>query len=136
MNDYVIRGTAVMASLSTNEFQIDDMEARFRTAWCQLLYMEEDELNSDSHFFKQGGDSVAAIRLISVAEDYRIRLDDATIYDFLILKNMASSSQEIHVTSNTNPLKFHTIFRRGSYSKVCESLSNRTSSNRRYLSGH
>ena len=80
---------------------MDNMEARLQAAWCQVLDMEGDELDSDSHFFQEGGDSVAAMRLIGVAEGYRIRLDNATIYDFPILKNMASNSQEICVTSDT-----------------------------------
>lgn len=79
---------------------MDTMEARLQAAWCQVLDMGEDELDGDSHFFQEGGDSVAAMRLIGVAEGYRIRLDNATIYDFPILKNMASNSQEIHVTSD------------------------------------
>ncbi len=80
---------------------MENMEARLQAAWCQVLDMEEDELDGDSHFFQEGGDSVAAMRLIGVAEGYRIRLDNATIYDYPILKNMASNSQEIHVTADT-----------------------------------
>ncbi len=64
--------------------------------------MEDDELDSDSHFFREGGDSVAAIRLIGVAADYKIQLDNAIIYGFPILKDMASNSQEIHDVSDTS----------------------------------
>lgn len=79
---------------------MNSMETRLRAAWCQVLDMEEDELDGDSHFFQEGGDSVASMRLVGVAEGYKILLDNATIYDFPILKNMASNSQEIHVTSD------------------------------------
>ena len=79
----------------------DSMEARLRAAWCQVLDMEDDELDGDSHFFREGGDSVAAIRLISVAQDYKIQLDNALIYGFPILKDMASNSHEIQVVSDT-----------------------------------
>ena len=77
------------------------MEARLRAAWCQVLDMEDDELDGDSHFFREGGDSVAAIRLISVAQDYKIQLDNALIYGFPILKDMASNSHEINDVSDT-----------------------------------
>ena len=77
------------------------MESRLRAAWCQVLDMEDDELDGDSHFFREGGDSVAAIRLISVAQDYKIQLDNALIYGFPILKDMASNSHEMHVVSDT-----------------------------------
>ena len=81
---------------------MDSMEARLRAAWCQVLDMEEDELDGDSHFFQEGGDSVAAMRLIVVAEGYKIQLDNGTIYDFPLLRNMASNSQEIKMTSETD----------------------------------
>lgn len=79
---------------------MNTMEARLRTAWCKVLDTEEDELDGESHFFQEGGDSVAAMRLIGVAEDYKIQLDNAIIYDFPVLKNMACNSHEIHVRSD------------------------------------
>ncbi|KAF6220740.1 hypothetical protein HO133_003173 [Letharia lupina] len=84
---------------------MESMETRLRAAWCQVLDMEEDELDSDSHFFQEGGDSVAAMRLIGIAESYKIQLDNGTIYDFPMLKNMASNSQEISVTPETSAPK-------------------------------
>ena len=77
------------------------MEARLRAAWCKVLDMEDDELDADSHFFREGGDSVAAIRLVSVAQDHKIQLDNALIYNFPILKDMASNSHEIHIVSDS-----------------------------------
>ena len=77
----------------------ETMEARLKAAWCQVLDMEDDELDSDSHFFQEGGDSVAAMRLITVAESQKIQLDNGTIYDFPVLKDMASNSQEYTATS-------------------------------------
>ena len=77
------------------------MEAGLRAAWCQVLDMEDDELDGDSHFFREGGDSVAAIRLISVAQDYKIQLDNALIYGFPILKDMASNSHKIRLVPDT-----------------------------------
>ncbi len=81
---------------------MEGLEARLRAAWCQVLDMEEDELDSDSHFFQEGGDSVAAMRLIVAAEGYKIQLDNGTIYDFPLLKEMASNCQEIDVASEVN----------------------------------
>lgn len=80
---------------------MNSIESRLRAAWCQVLDMEEDELDGDSHFFQEGGDSVAAMRLIGIAEGHNIQLDNATIYDFPMLKNMASNSQEIYTPSET-----------------------------------
>ena len=81
---------------------MNNMEARLRTAWCQVLDMEEDELDGDSHFFQEGGDSVAAMRLIVAAEGFKIQLDNGIIYDFPVLRDMALNSQEINVTSETD----------------------------------
>ena len=81
---------------------MESMEARLRVAWCQVLDMEEDELDGDSHFFKEGGDSVIAVRLVGVAEDHKIQLDNGIIYGFPILRSMAFNSQDISLTSKTN----------------------------------
>ena len=81
---------------------MESMEARLKAAWCQVLDMEDDELDSDSHFFQEGGDSVAAMRLITVAEGQKVQLDNGTIYDFPVLKDMASNSQEYIAASETD----------------------------------
>ena len=81
---------------------METMEARLKAAWCEVLDMEDDELDSDSHFFQEGGDSVAAMRLITVAEGQKIQLDNGTIYDFPVLKDMASNSQEYTAVSETD----------------------------------
>lgn len=81
---------------------MESMEARLKAAWCQVLDMEDDELDSDSHFFQEGGDSVAAMRLIVVAEGQKIQLDNGTIYDFPVLRDMASNSQEFDATSEAD----------------------------------
>lgn len=50
------------------------MEVRLRAAWRQVLDVEDEdnELDGDSNFFREDVDSVAAIRLIGVAEYYNI----------------------------------------------------------------
>lgn len=83
---------------------MNSMEAGLRTAWCQVLDMEEDEIDGDSHFFKEGGDSVAAMRLIGVAGDHKIQLDNAIIYGFPVLKAMACNSHEIHTAPNSSEI--------------------------------
>ena len=74
---------------------MDGMEARLKAAWCQVFDMEDDELDSDSHCFQEGGDSVAAMRLITVAEGQKILIDNGTIYDFPVLKDMASKAKNL-----------------------------------------
>ena len=63
------------------------------------LDIEDDELDSDSHSFQEGGDSVAAMRFITVAEGQKITLDNGTIYDFPVPKDMASNSEEFDLTT-------------------------------------
>ena len=72
-------------------------EERLRAAWCQVLHVKSDELDGDSHFFRVGGDSAETIHLITVAEDYKITLNNATIYRFPILSSMAFNSQDIEM---------------------------------------
>ena len=65
------------------------MEEQLRAAWCDVLGLEESDIDSDSDFFALGGDSVMALRLTSAAQDRNISLDAEMIYNHSVCMDMA-----------------------------------------------
>lgn len=63
----------------------------FRVAWCHVLGLEESDISNDSNFWTEGGDSVTAMRLITAARERNIALDTETIFNHLVLMDMANS---------------------------------------------
>ncbi|KAL9577829.1 MAG: hypothetical protein Q9212_006116 [Teloschistes hypoglaucus] len=54
--------------------------AALRNAWCQVLDIDEDEIDDEANFLELGGDSVKAIKLIEIAPSCGINLDAETVF--------------------------------------------------------
>lgn len=65
------------------------MDAHLRAAWCHVLGVHESDISNDSNFFTEGGDSVQAMRLITVAQENNIALNASTIFKHPVFKDMA-----------------------------------------------
>ncbi|KAL8788278.1 MAG: hypothetical protein Q9195_007375 [Heterodermia aff. obscurata] len=70
------------------------MRARLMDLWCEVLDVEETDIENDPHFFDLGGDSVAAIRLVRAASDRGLALDNITVFEHPELEAMASLCRE------------------------------------------
>jgi hypothetical protein len=66
------------------------MEERLKPLWSQILDRPLSDIDSNSHFFKIGGDSVAAIRLVALASNSSILLDVETTFMYPTITAMAS----------------------------------------------
>ena len=62
--------------------------------WCQVLDVEESDIDNNPHFFDLGGDCVAAIRLVRAASDHGLVLDNITVFEHPELEVMASLCRE------------------------------------------
>ncbi|KAK0701263.1 hypothetical protein B0H67DRAFT_650496 [Lasiosphaeris hirsuta] len=72
---------------------LTDMESRLRDLWISVLGTTRN-VGPASHFFRLGGDSVTAMRLVAMAGDDTkpaIRLGVADIFQNPVLKNMANT---------------------------------------------
>jgi amino acid adenylation domain-containing protein len=65
------------------------MEQRLRRLWCQVLNIEEGRISPNSNFFKNGGDSVVALKLIGEARRQKIQLSVADIFQYPSLGSLA-----------------------------------------------
>ena len=78
------------------------MEKILARLWEQVLNLEKGSIGVDAQFFRMGGDSIAAIRLVSAARAEGITLSVAKIFQSATLSDMAQTSA--HSDEDTNSL--------------------------------
>lgn len=69
---------------------------KFSKIWCDILDAKLEDINLDDDFFDKGGDSLAAIRLVSlIRKDFSIRIDIKDVFNqskFFMLKKFVNKS--------------------------------------------
>ncbi|KAL7934147.1 hypothetical protein V8C35DRAFT_327127 [Trichoderma chlorosporum] len=68
------------------------MEIRLQNLWAEILSIPSQSIGKDDSFFRIGGDSIAAIRLVSLAREYRITLSVNDIFEDPRLSSLASTA--------------------------------------------
>jgi amino acid adenylation domain-containing protein len=68
-----------------------EAERTLQAMWAQLLSVDPDTIGRNSSFFRSGGDSLVAVRLVSMAREQNIQLSVAAIFDHPILADMADA---------------------------------------------
>lgn len=88
------------------------MEKQLRATWCDILGVEESDINNDSNFFSEGGDSALALRLITAARDRNISLDTEAIYNNPNFVDMASVCHPLQpeYVNEVNPMVDGNVF--------------------------
>lgn len=66
-------------------------EYDLRTLWAQVLKIQESEIGLHDSFFRLGGDSLSAMRLVSSAQDAGIKATVADIFRLPTLQGMATT---------------------------------------------
>ena len=82
------------------------VEKTLASLWEDLLKLEAGSIGMDSHFFRMGGDSIAAIRLVTIARSKGINLTVASIFRNAVFSEMCASariSDELAIDSNILP---------------------------------
>ena len=83
-----------------------EVEKTLAGLWENLLKLEAGSIGMDSQFFRMGGDSIAAIRLVTTARSKGINLTVASIFRNAVFSEMCASAQlsdELTVDCNTLP---------------------------------
>ncbi|KAI1023938.1 hypothetical protein LB504_005342 [Fusarium proliferatum] len=70
-------------------------ERVLRASWSKFLGIEEEKLSLDDNFFRLGGDSIVAMRMVSALRQDGYRLSVASIFQNMQLRGMANSLVEI-----------------------------------------
>jgi amino acid adenylation domain-containing protein len=67
-----------------------DKEVLMRTLWSGVLGLAEDDIGADDHFFRLGGDSISAMKMVSLARASRVSLTVADVFRQPVLSELCS----------------------------------------------
>ena len=70
------------------------MDRRLRSVWSQVLDVDDADLDDDINFFEVGGDSVAALRLVTAAAAVGITLGIEDVFNHPTLEQQVEKCQE------------------------------------------
>ena len=76
------------------------LRAELIDMWCDILDLEESDIDKNPHFFDLGGDSVAAIRLVGAARDRGLVLDNIMVFENPELEAMVSLCRETELQNS------------------------------------
>ncbi|KAH8886122.1 amino acid adenylation domain-containing protein [Thozetella sp. PMI_491] len=71
------------------ELGLSPVEKSLRKAWSQVLAVPEDSIRPADDFFKLGGDSIGAIKVVAACRQLDLRINVATIFKNSVLSRMA-----------------------------------------------
>ncbi|KAI1858626.1 hypothetical protein JX265_010719 [Neoarthrinium moseri] len=90
---------------------LNDLEELLRELWALVLCLGADKITATSHFFGLGGDSVAAMKLVSMAKKKSISISSAQIFKTptfqALVASIESTSQPPPTTQSTSPQNSH-----------------------------
>ncbi|KAF4168160.1 hypothetical protein CNMCM6936_003268 [Aspergillus lentulus] len=75
---------------NTTTRELSDLEHRLREAWSQTLKLQADSIHLQDNFFALGGDSLTAMKLVSVCRSRGLDLSVTSMFSNPILSAMAS----------------------------------------------
>ncbi|KAI0814497.1 hypothetical protein GGR55DRAFT_632035 [Xylaria sp. FL0064] len=61
--------------------------------WASILHLDVDKIHPDSHFFRLGGDSIGAMKLVSLARKQSLFLSFTQVYRTPTLKALAAAAK-------------------------------------------
>ena len=84
------------------------MEQRLQVLWSSILRVESSSISADSNFFRMGGESVAAMRLVAAARQQHLSL---TVADVFLKPRLCQLAQVVtHSAVEEKALRPHTPF--------------------------
>ena len=85
-----------LAGTTSSERALSETEVRLREVWSAALNSSAEQIGPRSHFFRLGGDSVTAMRLVALARgaEPAITLNVADLFKNPVLETLAKSVEE------------------------------------------
>lgn len=76
--------------------------------WATIIGIDREAIHADDHFFRLGGDSISAIRLVSMARNHglRLKLTSAMIFEYPKLCDLALVAQPASDATDTGLAPF------------------------------
>lgn len=83
-----------------------DIEYHLRQLWASILYIDPHTISAQDNFFRVGGDSIAAMRLVASARDNGLSLSVADIFKHPSLRKLAAKAVPISSPRSSCPVTF------------------------------
>ncbi|KAL4880716.1 hypothetical protein BJY04DRAFT_218873 [Aspergillus karnatakaensis] len=85
-----------------------ETEYKLQVLWAKTLGIAVSQVSADSHFFHIGGDSVAAMRVVTAARDVGLVLRVADLFEYPVLQDLARAveSREVVGLDEEDPAPF------------------------------
>ncbi|KAF4968548.1 hypothetical protein FZEAL_10377 [Fusarium zealandicum] len=103
------------------------MQRKLHKVWCKVLNMSSSQISRDDSFFRLGGDSVGAMKLVAAARMEDVVLDVMNIFKNPVLSDMATSCRHPNNTPTTNVAPFSLLQDVASPSLLLDELAGRCS---------
>ncbi|KAJ5943942.1 hypothetical protein N7516_004110 [Penicillium verrucosum] len=93
---------AMQCSKNEHRLPSTDVEIKLRNLWAEILRLPKDSIGADDNFLARGGDSIAAMRLVSSGRSRGIYL---TVQDVLMAPELSSMAEIAaqKLASHNNP---------------------------------
>ncbi|KAF7717877.1 Nonribosomal peptide synthase (NRPS) [Penicillium ucsense] len=90
--------------------EMSELESTLRQAWSQVLKIEAQTILPEDNFFALGGDSLAAMSLVSLCREKSVDLSVLKVFDSPTLREMAANAGVLQdqVASHTTPFSMLT----------------------------
>lgn len=87
--------TSYKLALKSGKAPSSEMEKRLAAMWAHVLDIDASSIGVEDHFFRLGGDSIGAMRLVTLARQSDINLTVASIFEKATLLDMAHSAHPV-----------------------------------------
>lgn len=87
--------TSYKLALKSGKAPSSEMEKRLAAMWAHVLDIDASSIGVEDHFFRLGGDSIGAMRLVTLARQSDINLTVASIFEKATLLDMAHSARPV-----------------------------------------
>ncbi|KAL4795243.1 hypothetical protein BDV19DRAFT_175558 [Aspergillus venezuelensis] len=97
------------ASSSNHTGELSELEQQLRRAWAETLKREPESIRPDDNFFALGGDSVTAMKLVSISRNHGLELTVGNTFNSPVLADMAAVVKIVDSEARTETPPFSMI---------------------------
>lgn len=115
--------TTYKLALKSGRAPSSAMEKQLAAMWAHVLHIDASSVGVEDHFFRLGGDSIGAMRLVTLARQSDINLTVASIFEKPSLLDMAHSAHPVTKVVTTAVQPFSLVSNLASVDALKEDVS-------------
>ncbi|CAI6337954.1 unnamed protein product [Periconia digitata] len=100
-----------------------DDEKLLQQLWCEILDLEKEALGLDDSFFRLGGNSIDAMKLVAKARNQGVQLTVSTIFRYPSLFDLARQCRTQQLTTNEDLPNFSMLGTDVDLNRICDEVA-------------